>query len=64
MKSTGSNCGFYMYNSSGTQIGQLYFNGSNLVTNKPITGVGTVSTTDLTAGTSALTTNQLYFVYA
>lgn len=36
MKSTGTNCGFYMYNSSGTQIGQLYFNGTNLYCNKTI----------------------------
>lgn len=36
MKSTGANCGFFMYNSSGTQIGQLYFNGTNLYCNKTI----------------------------
>ena len=36
MKSTGANCGFYMYNSSGTQIGQLYFNGTNLYCNRTI----------------------------
>ena len=36
MKSTSSNCGFYMYNSSGTNIGQLYFNGTYLVCNKTI----------------------------
>ena len=36
MKSTSTNCGFYMYNSSGTQIGQLYFDGTNLVCNKNI----------------------------
>lgn len=38
MKSTGSNCGFYMYNSSGTDIGHLYFDGTNLVCNKTISG--------------------------
>ena len=36
MKSTGANCGFYMYNSSGTQIGKLYFDGTNLVCDKNI----------------------------
>lgn len=36
MKSTTGNCGFYMYNSSGTQIGQLYFSGELLVCNRPI----------------------------
>lgn len=36
MKSTSTNCGFYFYNSSGTQIGQLYSNGTNLISNKSI----------------------------
>ena len=37
MKSTGTNCGFYFYNSSGTQIGQFYMNGGNgyIYANKP-----------------------------
>ena len=34
MKSTGANTGFYFYNSSGTQTGQLYADGAYLVTNK------------------------------
>ena len=34
MKSTSTNCGFYFYNSSGTQTGQLYNNGSEMICNK------------------------------
>ena len=40
MKSTGSNCGFYFYNSGGTQIGQFYTNGTNFTCNKPIARAG------------------------
>ena len=36
MKSTSTNCGFYFYNSSDTQIGQLYSNGTNLISNKSL----------------------------
>ena len=36
MKSTGTNCGFYFYNNNGTQIGQLYANGSNIISNKSL----------------------------
>lgn len=36
MKSTSTNCGFYMHNSSGTQIGQLYANGTGFYINKTL----------------------------
>ena len=36
MKSTGTNTGFYFYNSSGTQTCQLYTDGTHLITNKPL----------------------------
>ena len=36
MKSTGSNCGFFFYNSGGTNIGQLYANGTYLYSNKSL----------------------------
>ncbi len=34
LKSTATNCGFYFHNSSGTQTGQFYNNGSNFYMNK------------------------------
>ena len=55
MKSTGTNCGFYMYNSSGTQIGQLYFNGTNLVCNKTISANITGSSGSCTGNAATAT---------
>ena len=45
MKSTSTNCGFYFYNNSGTQIGQLYCRGANgdIYSNKPLIAPSTKS---------------------
>ena len=53
---------FVQYNASAA--GKITWDGTRFNASAPITGVGTISTTDLTAGTSDLTSGQLYFVYA
>ena len=57
MKSTGANCGFYMYNSSGTQIGKLYFDGTNLVCDKNINAniIGNAATATKFASSQSIT---------